>query len=59
MTGAQKLNRALVRVECFKLLEGWGNTTEKGGREEFAVWRLDERKRKAADLADWALGDAP
>jgi hypothetical protein len=59
MTERQKLDRALLRVECFKALDGWGTEETKDGNKTFRQLNLQERMREAGRLADWAIGDAP
>lgn len=43
--------RAQLRLDAFKALEGWG--TRPSG-EKLQVWDLEERKRQAVFLANWA-----
>lgn len=42
---------AQVRLEAWKAISGWGITKD----EKIELWNWDERKKRARELADWAL----
>lgn len=43
--------RALLRLEAFKILEGWGT---KPHGQKLKIWDMNERKRQAILLAEWS-----
>lgn len=55
--------RARIRLEAFKLLEGWG-TMENPQAEKLidrlpTPWSLTERMKRAGELAEWAMAPSP
>lgn len=49
-----KYERARLRLEAFKVLEGWGIHD---AQNDFRKWTYAERKANAIALADWATDD--
>lgn len=46
--------RATLRLEAWKALEGWGTRNASG---DYKTWDMKERKEKAAELAEWAASE--
>jgi hypothetical protein len=51
-TPPTEYERAKLRLEAWKAIEGWGTKEPDGSHRNYS-W--EERKSKAAELARWAL----